>query len=149
MDKLSANPRIERVIDSVVCLIIGTLFIYSGLNKIMNIDKFNMIVENYNLLPRLAVRIFSSVIPYVEFILGSFIFLGLLVKVSSILICVNLLIFTIAIIINIIRDIRFSCGCFSLSLEPGTRSDYMIWLFRDLVLIIMSLKLILTKRRVV
>jgi hypothetical protein len=116
-------------------LILGFVFLFSGLKKIVNPGAFVEIVRNYKLLPDWGVNIFATVLPWMEFTLGSVMMLGLYIKQSAIAIVLLLLMFISAILINVLRGLDFSCGCFSLVPAKGSRVAALWWIFRDIVLL--------------
>lgn len=112
----------------------------------MNPDAFLAIVRNYKLLPAGAENIVALSLPWIEFILGSFLILGFLVRQSAIAVSFLLLVFIVAILVNTLRGVNFSCGCFSLSLEKTNRTSAIWWIIRDIGLIFSGLTLVICQR---
>jgi uncharacterized membrane protein YphA (DoxX/SURF4 family) len=115
--------------------ILGIVFIFSGLKKIANPDAFLIIVHNYRLLPNEVANILAKTLPWIEFIFGSLMLLGIYVKQSAFAISLLLFIFIFAISINVLRGIDFSCGCFSLDMAKSSRTNAVWWIFRDIILL--------------
>lgn len=115
-------------------LVLGFVFLYAGLQKISHQNEFLLIVKNYQLIPLNLERIFSLVLPWMEFTIGSMLVLGIYVKQAALIAILVLVTFSMVIGINIIRGISFSCGCFSLSLEKGSEFSSLWWIMRDLAL---------------
>jgi uncharacterized membrane protein YphA (DoxX/SURF4 family) len=129
-----------------VQLALGLIFVYSGFSKIMNMDAFLTIVRNYELLPADAEKIVAFSVPWIEFILGSFLLLGIIIKKSAIALSFLLIVFMIAMLVNIFRGNDFSCGCFSLSLEKRSGTPAMWWIVRDIGILLFCSILIINKR---
>lgn len=94
-------------------LVLGVTFIYASLDKISNPDQFARIIYNYHILPHFLINIYAVTLPFVEFLAGFFLIFGLFTESSSLLICFLLLVFVVAISINLYRGVNLNCGCFS------------------------------------
>lgn len=120
----------------VLQFILGFLFIYSGLQKLSDTDTFLIIVKGYRLIPVSLTSLMAYVLPWIEFGLGSMLFLGLFIRFSALSLGSLLSVFIIAIAANLIRGIDFSCGCFSLDLAKNSAQKAVLWLARDAALLI-------------
>jgi len=118
--------------------ILGGVFIFSGLQKISNLNGFLLVVKNYKLLPASAENWIAIILPWIEFIIGSLLLLGIYIRHSALSAFMILILFILVITINIVRGIEFSCGCFSLSLEKSNKITTIGWLLRDFILLLMS-----------
>lgn len=95
-------------------IIIGSIFLVSGLAKISDPVLFMLALREFQLFPEIIVPLTAIYLPWLEFILGLFVTTGLLYRTSSfILACLNFA-FMIAILSVIIRGIEIDCGCFGL-----------------------------------
>ena len=95
-------------------IIIGGIFLISGLAKISDPIRFMLTLREFSLFPEIIILFAAIYLPWLEFILGLFILLGILYRTSSlILACLNLS-FTLAILSLILRGIEVDCGCFGL-----------------------------------
>ncbi len=117
--------------------LLGGIFIYASVDKILNPEAFSKILYNYKLLPSQFIYFPTIFLPWVELIAGSFLISGIFVRGSSFIINSLLLIFIVAIATNLIRGINFDCGCFSTL--SGTGSNATLLLMRDLLLLIPGL----------
>ena len=93
-------------------LFLGGLFIYASLGKVLNISHFAEIISNYKLLPSSMIKITAFLLPWLEFIFGVFLVLNIKPKMSALILSSLLIIFILAITINIIRGVNVNCGCF-------------------------------------
>ena len=115
-------------------LYIGGLFIYAAMYKINYAAEFSATIASYRIVPYWAVNGLSVFMPWTEIICGALLVLGVRVKSSAAIIMGLLSVFTVAIVINILRDAPISCGCFH------TLEDPISWwtVLRDLTWIAMT-----------
>ena len=118
--------------------VVGVIFIYSSLDKLFNPGDFAVAVKNYQILPLGLVNISAIIIPYVEFIAGTFLVFGLLKKGSSFTISALLVVFLIALIRAKLTGLDINCGCFSID-SNAPKSDISIRIFEDILMLIGSL----------
>jgi hypothetical protein len=127
----------------VVCrLILGGLFIYAGIHKVADPHGFAAIIYNYKLLPDTLVTVSAVVMPWVEIFAGILLVAGIYKRTSALVLSSLLLVFSVAISINLIRGLNFDCGCFS-TVVTETGSDPVGLLIRDLLLLIPAVLIIL------
>ncbi|MBU1098833.1 MAG: DoxX family membrane protein [Bacteroidetes bacterium] len=93
-------------------LVLGALFIFSGIEKITNPGAFAISIVNYKLVPLLFINFIAIVIPWLELLLGIFVLFGIETKETSALISVLLIGFTLMVIIALFRGLNIDCGCF-------------------------------------
>ncbi len=131
-DKIMKFLR-KSYIQFIARFILGSVFIYASFHKIANPSEFAEIINNYKLFPEFSINIFAIILPWVELIAGLLLILGKYIKGSTAILSTLLIIFIIAISINIIRGLDFDCGCFSSS---GKGSNPYSLLFRDILLLL-------------
>jgi len=117
-------------------LILGCIFIYASFHKITDPSQFADIIRNYKLFPEITINFFAVTLPWIELLAGVFLIVGKFVKGSSFILTGLLLIFIIAITINLIRGLNFDCGCFT-SNKRG--SEPLLLLIRDVIILIPAL----------
>nr|MBC8485115.1 DoxX family membrane protein [Bacteroidota bacterium] len=64
-------------------LIVGGVFIYSSIGKLFSPDEFAKIIHNYDMLPLFLVNILAIALPYVQFIAGVLLIVGVYKKGNS------------------------------------------------------------------
>lgn len=96
-----------------VRLIMGGLFLYAGLGKISSPIDFASQIYNYKLLPDQIIGLAAVVIPWLEVLAGSALFLGLNAKGGAFTISGLLALFIVVIVISAVRGLDVECGCFS------------------------------------
>ena len=129
-------------------IIIGGIFLISGLAKISDPIRFILTLREFRLFPEIIVPFAAIYLPWLEFILGLFILLGILYRTSSlILACLNLS-FTLAILSLIIRGIEVDCGCFGLLADMLKLPDMadMKAVIRNLIFIGISIYIFRTEK---
>ncbi|MFH1701486.1 MAG: MauE/DoxX family redox-associated membrane protein [Candidatus Zixiibacteriota bacterium] len=129
---------------TMVCrLLFGGIFIYASLDKITNPDQFARIVYNYHLLPGSLVNAAALILPLSEFIAGLFLILGIFYKGSRNYLLILMIVFMIAISINIFRGVNLECGCFSVSSKAKSHGLYLI--LRDVAYLIPGIVLMFSR----
>jgi len=95
-------------------IIVGGIFLLAGLAKISDPVRFLLTLREFQLFPEVIIRFLAVYLPWLEFILGLFIMLGILYRTSSLMLAFLNAVFTLAILSVIIRGIDIDCGCFGL-----------------------------------
>lgn len=128
------NPFIQTVSE----FVLGGVFIFAGLTKILNHAGFINAVESFKLLPTVLVEVIAMVLPWIEFIAGICLVMKIYRRISAAILSLLLVIFIGAILINLVRGINISCGCIMQSFEEKNFSsvDSIVLLIRDMVLLI-------------
>jgi putative oxidoreductase len=93
-------------------IILAAVFIFAGMEKIINPEGFAVSIDNYKLLPTAAVNIAAITLPWIEVAAGLLLLFGTAVKESALLINGMLVVFIAAIGISIARGLNIDCGCF-------------------------------------
>jgi len=101
-------------------LVLALVFIYAGVEKISDPERFSQSISNYKLLPVMFVNFFAIVLPWIEVVAGLLLLFGIEVKENSFILSILLLVFISAIGISLARGLNIECGCF------GTSSGAMI-----------------------
>ncbi len=115
-------------------MILGSVFIFASIDKILHPDAFAEILHNYKILPDILIYAPALLLPWIELIAGSFLIAGIFMRGSVLILNSLLLIFILAITINLVRGITFDCGCFSTI--PGESGSVYFLLIRDILLLI-------------
>ncbi|MBS3819555.1 DoxX family membrane protein [bacterium] len=118
-------------------LVLGGIFIWSGVMKIMNPLEFAQDIENYRVFPQVLSFFLALILPWIELFCGLFLIIGLFLQASSFLLSVLLFCFLILVGTTILRGIDIQCGCFgALSLK----TNYKLFL-TDLLLLFFALSI--------
>jgi uncharacterized membrane protein YphA (DoxX/SURF4 family) len=113
--------------------IIGSVFIYAGIIKLMDPKAFARSISQFDIVPEILLAPLAIGLPALEFLGG----IGLILNIrGSIAVIFNLLIgFILVLGYGIFHDLNIDCGCFSLE-EMSAHHNLKLALFRDLFMII-------------
>ena len=92
---------------------LGFLFMHASMSKISNPAGFAEVFASYQIIPYWSVNLFAVALPWIEFVCGLFLIIGLRTQAVTLIISLLLVAFTIGIFINLIRGVPIDCGCFS------------------------------------
>jgi uncharacterized membrane protein YphA (DoxX/SURF4 family) len=118
----------------IIRLVVGGVFIYASIDKIINPGEFAKVIHNYRLLPPELINISAVILPWIEFTAGVSLFLGINYRGANMIILLLLIVFTIALGINFVRGVNISCGCFSTS--STVKSNLLMRIIEDLLLML-------------
>lgn len=93
-------------------ILLGFIFIYAGIEKIIDPEGFAKSISNYRLFPFAFINIFAITLPWIELVSGILLISGVAVKENSFIITVLLGVFVVAIAVSLIRGLNINCGCF-------------------------------------
>lgn len=118
-------------------LIIGGLFIYASIYKVLNPTDFSVTVRNYTILPLEWTNLVAITLPWVELGSGLFLVLGVLIRPSALLTTGMMAVFLAALIYAYSVGLDIDCGCFSASTESSGKIG-PLYLIRDTLLLLTS-----------
>jgi hypothetical protein len=129
---------------------VGVLFAAAALPKIVDPPAFAQMIYNYRILPGFAVNAAALVMPWLELLAGVALILGIWRRSSAALIGALLLVFIVALGINLGRGHAVDCGCFEINATPKTRAQLlseMGWVVvRDLGMLVMVAQILAATR---
>jgi len=120
-------------------LLVGIVFCYAAVDKILHIDQFARLIYYYHILPGWAINIMAIFMPMVEMIAGLALILGIWPRGATALIGAMTLMFLIALTIVYIRGVDINCGCFSTSAKG--KSSAMNLILRDIPLLLACIQI--------
>lgn len=112
--------------------IVGAVFIYASFHKIISPDQFAKIIYGYGLFPGASINMIAIFLPFIEFVTGLFLVAGIFPRSAAVIANLLLLLFIVAISVNLLRGHEFDCGCFSFG-KDQSRSAAAELLVRDVV----------------
>lgn len=139
MKKIIFSPSIYLFLR----LILGGIFIFSGIVKLIDPYKFAGIIYEYGILPDIFINPAAIALPLVEIAAGTGLIFNL--KYSLELIVLMLIMFIGVLWFGILKDLNIDCGCFS-SDEIREQGDLYKALYRDFVFIAVSVFLFISRR---
>ena len=124
-------------------LILGGVLLAAGLLKYQHLDKSQMAVRAYELLPISLANFLGILLPFVEIATGILLIIGAAIRVSAIVGASLMFAFIIGISQAWARGLSIDCGCFGGGgqVEPGT-ANYLPELLRDAAFALMAFYLI-------
>jgi uncharacterized membrane protein YphA (DoxX/SURF4 family) len=135
----------KQYISFTIRLFLGSLFIISGISKILDINYTKLAIQNFDIIPISWIPFFAYLLLLTETLLGLVLILGLNIKISSFSIIILLSMFSIAVFQNLIRGESFDCGCFQLLFKDKIS---IITILRNFLLSILALLLIYEKKHI-
>jgi putative oxidoreductase len=124
-----------------VQIALGAIFVVAALPKITDPPSFAHMIYNYRLLPAGLINVSALVMPWVELLCGLALILGVWRKAALSIIGAMLVVFIIAISINLARGNAIDCGCFDVSKANLTHEqrlgDMNFVIARDLAMLAM------------
>ena len=141
---MKAVPWMESVVRHpllgwVLRIYIGGVFITASMYKINYPGEFAETIASYQIIPFWGVPLMALIMPWTELICGVMLVLGLRTRAAAVLAGSMLAVFSIAIVITLIREIPIGCGCFTSVEDPLTWKT----LIRDMVWLVMTVQVIL------
>lgn len=123
-------------------LIVGAVFIWAGLLKVLDVLGFAQSIANYRIFPLWMSFFLALVLPWIEIICGAFLVFGLFRRSSALLLSGLLAAFLALVIITIARGLDVDCGCFG---SFSRKVDYKL-LITDCILLFFSLNVFFSAR---
>ena len=127
----------NRILHYLFRLILGGVFIWAGIIKIINPLVFAQDISNYQVFPQSISFFLALFLPWIEIICGVFVLTGLFLRSSSAFLTCLLAGFLILIFVTLIRGIDVECGCFG---SLGRQVDYKL-LLTDSALLFFALNI--------
>jgi putative oxidoreductase len=140
---VSRGARLLRhpVTGAVCRLVLGGIFIYTAVPKLLHPDEFARLINGYRVLHPDLVNLAGITMPWVELIAGALLVLGIVPQSAALVLGVLLVGFMGAGFAALARGLEISCGCFF----PFMGGDRLGWdLFpRDLALLLLAVQVML------
>ena len=144
---MTLRERLQHPWLTVRCqLLLGALFVVAAWPKLLDPPGFAKAVHAYALLPSFLVHTVALTLPWVEFLAGILLCLGLWVRAATTWIAALLLVFIGALGVNLAKGHPVDCGCFTQSTVPKTRGERlgdMRWtILRDLGMLALAAQIL-------
>jgi uncharacterized membrane protein YphA (DoxX/SURF4 family) len=124
-------------------LILGGVLLVAGYLKAVSLDKSQMAVRAYEMLPISVANILGIVLPFAEIVIGLLLIIGAFTKYMAIAGGFIMFIFIIAISQAWARGLTIDCGCFGGGGQvAANETKYLPEILRDSGLVLLSLFLI-------
>ena len=128
----------NRFLQIILRVILGGIFIYVAVNKMINPEEFAKAIKNYEMLPLQVINIIAIILPYLEFLAGLFLLFGIYKKGSSAILIITLIVFIIALSSAYARGLNIDCGCgfTSVNQESTNKTDLLVRIIEDAFMLI-------------
>ena len=101
-----------KFINIALRFVVGGVFVFAGVVKIINPAQFAGDIGNYRVLPYEWIDLLAVTLPWVEVVAGLLLIGGIWTRASALVIALMLLVFLIAIGQAVARNLNIDCGCF-------------------------------------
>jgi len=93
-------------------LLVGGVFLWAGILKIIDPLDFIQSIENYHVFPRSLTFFIGLTLPWLEVFCGGLLIAGIWKRESSLILSGLLFSFIVLTFLTIFRGINIDCGCF-------------------------------------
>jgi uncharacterized membrane protein YphA (DoxX/SURF4 family) len=123
-----SHPSVRRAVTIALRAIVGFVFIYASLDKIVHPDRFAEIVGDYQLLPDGLVNPFAVMLPWIELVTGVCVVTGRWLAGGALVASGLTAVFMLAVTHVILGGAsEFHCGCFTTTQEGGPSPAQVLW----------------------
>jgi uncharacterized membrane protein YphA (DoxX/SURF4 family) len=112
-------------------IILGGIFVYASVDKILQPAAFAGAVYNYQILPDRFINLTAIFLPWLELILGACLIAGIWMPAATLIANMLLVAFTGALLFNLARGLDIHCGCFATGTEAGVSNGWYV--LRDIL----------------
>jgi putative oxidoreductase len=134
-----------------VQFVLAAFFVVAGISKIVDPPSFAHEIHNYKMVPGALVNGMALILPWLEVVAGVALFLGIARRTAAKVLGILLLVFIVALGVNLARGHPVDCGCFGTSKVQKTDAerlrDMKIAIARDVGLLILAAQILLATRR--
>ena len=128
-----------------VQLALGIFFVAASLPKLVDPPSFAHMIYNYRIVPGALVNLMALTMPWIELLSGLALILGIWKDAARTIIAALLLVFIVAISINLARNNAIDCGCFDVTAAGKSHeeriADMHFVVIRDLGMLLMCAQL--------
>ena len=103
--------NIRNYLIVIIRILLGAIFLWASFDKIIDPSKFARDISNYHIIPFGLENIIAIVLPWLEFLIGSGLILGILVDGAVLLSGILLISFNVLIAQAMLRGFNIDCGC--------------------------------------
>jgi len=127
----------------VLRLLLGLTFLFACIDKMSDPSGFAKAIANYKLVSGSLATLVATVLPWIELLCALAILFGFYSRGASMLLCLMLCAFTLAVITGLIRGLDIACGCFTL--DPSVNRIGWQKVLENIGLILVSLVLLFSR----
>jgi uncharacterized membrane protein YphA (DoxX/SURF4 family) len=101
------------IVIALLRIVLGAVFIFASLGKIADPGAFAASISGYRIVTGGIALLIATVLPWIEFLSGLGLLLGLFWRASALLALLMLILFTIVVLSALWRGLDISCGCYT------------------------------------
>lgn len=95
-------------------IVLGFVFIFASIDKIINPQAFSDLIDNYHVTPMEINNIAALIIPFLEIVIGLCLIFGVFIEGAAAISILLLIWFIVILSQALVRGIDLHCGCFDL-----------------------------------
>ena len=131
--------------------VLAAFFVVAGIAKIADPPGFAHEIHNFGILPGIAVNAMALVLPWLEVVTGVALFLGIARRTGARILGILLVVFIVALSVNLARNRPVDCGCFGTSTVQKTDAERLtemkLVILRDVGLLLLAAQILYATRR--
>ncbi|MBU2499646.1 MAG: DoxX family membrane protein [Proteobacteria bacterium] len=124
-------------------MILGAVFLFAGIDKILHPAAFAEVIYNYQILPDGFINLSAILLPWIETLIGLSLVSGIWIPGATLLSATLLSVFLGAILFNLARGLDVDCGCFMAADGAGSSTSILWYVARDGLLLLIALYLLM------
>jgi len=124
----------SRALLIVLRIVLGLVFIYASIDKVVHPDQFAEIMQDYEILPNAVVNLAALWLAWIEVVLGVCLIAGVWVRAAALMVTGLTAVFIGGLAIAFTRGVGLHCGCFST--DPGGEARTWISLWQEGLLLL-------------
>ena len=101
----------DTTLGLLIRFVFGTMFLYAGASKLSDLGEFADAIKHYRIIPGATAGAVAKMVSVIEVVLGVVLILGLGIPYAAVIGSGLLVIFALAMAINLIRGRQIPCGC--------------------------------------
>lgn len=137
------TPRRLDLIGTLARVGLAAVFLISGYLKASDLDQTYVAVNAYQVLPKPAVEVVATVLPWFELALGVLVLIGVGTRIVAVISVLLLLTFMAGVTQAWVRGLSIDCGCFGGGGDVAAdKTSYGTELLRDTGFILLAAWLI-------
>ena len=114
-------------------IILGVIFIYASIDKIIDPASFSDSIDNYHITPIQINNLVAILLPWIELIVGVCLLTGYCLEGAITIVIVLLIWFIFIISQALFRGIDLDCGCFDLSQKNLNDTNLKIEMYKRII----------------
>jgi uncharacterized membrane protein YphA (DoxX/SURF4 family) len=130
-----ADRPLMRTLSLAARLVLGTVFLIAGAEKLTALDAFGHAIANYQIVPIPLVNIGALLFVWAEIVIGVLLIAGAAVRGSSLMAGALLILFLVAILSAMARGLQIDCGCFVSAQKSAVETVGWPKVFEDIALL--------------